>query len=118
MVSEIKYPTIWKNYKDQIGCLWYVHELDLSQDYENWNTLPEEIKHLFEYILSFFRFGDLLVNNNLSKRFMEQVKVLEVQYAYAFQKMMENLGKSTPKGSLPIIYEAFHLPITSWHECI
>jgi ribonucleotide reductase beta subunit family protein with ferritin-like domain len=42
-------------------------------------------------VLAFFASSDLIVNDNLAKRFTQEAKVLEVQFAYKFQAMMENI---------------------------
>jgi ribonucleotide reductase beta subunit family protein with ferritin-like domain len=90
-ILPIKYPTIWNNYKKQAGCYWQVHEVPLNKDKEQWNTLHKDEQHFIKMVLAFFASGDLLVNKNLVERFLQEITIHEIQIAYGYQRMMENI---------------------------
>ena len=87
----IKYPTIWNNYKRQAGCFWQTHEVDLSKDESQWECMESDEQYFLEVMLAFFSSGDLLVNKNLIERFLQEIPAHEVQIAYGYQRMMENI---------------------------
>lgn len=90
-IFPLKYPILWEAYKKQEASIWHTHEVDLSQDKKDWELLDKDEKYFLEMVLAFFASSDLIVNENLSKRFTHEVKVLEARVAYDFQKMMENI---------------------------
>lgn len=85
----IIYPTIWQSYKKQFACIWQVHEVDLTKDLADWNALQNDEQHFIKMVLAFFASSDLIVNSNLSKRFIQEMTRLEFQVAYGFQTTME-----------------------------
>ena len=90
-VLPIIYPSLWANYKKQAGCFWQRHEVDLSRDKVQWDALDEQERYFLEMVLGFFASGDLLVNKNLSDRFLNEIQKHEVQIGYSYQRMMENI---------------------------
>lgn len=90
-IFPLRYPQLWNAYKTQEACIWHAHEVDLSRDKADWNLLDQDERHFLEMVLAFFASSDLIVNENLSKRFTQEIKVLEARIAYDFQKMMENI---------------------------
>lgn len=87
----ILYPTIWKSYKKQFASVWQVHEVDLSKDMVDWLALDEQERYFIKMVLAFFASSDLIVNENLAKRFIQEMKLNEFKVAYAFQATMENV---------------------------
>lgn len=89
-VYPIKYPQVWEMYKKQLACFWKTEEIDFSTDKDDFEELNEHEQHFLKMILAFFAASDGIVNFNLAERFTKDVKIMEVQIAYAFQMMMEN----------------------------
>ena len=87
----IKYPTIWKLYKEQVACFWKSEEIDFSNDYKDFLTLNEFEKHFFEWILAFFAASDGIINLNITEGLLSEIKITEIITLYNFQIMMENI---------------------------
>ena len=87
----ITYQSIWKIYKEQMSSFWKEEEIDLSNDYDDFLTLNSDEQYFIEMILAFFAAQDGIVNMNLSERFISEVKITEIIYAYQWQAMMENI---------------------------
>jgi ribonucleotide reductase beta subunit family protein with ferritin-like domain len=87
----ISYQQIWRKYKEQMACFWKAEEIDFSNDYNDFLTLNEKEQYFIEMILAFFAASDGIVNFNLSDRFINEVQVTEIIFAYQFQAMMENV---------------------------
>jgi ribonucleotide reductase beta subunit family protein with ferritin-like domain len=90
-VLPVLYPEIWELYKRQAGSYWQVHEVSLSEDIADWRKLDSHQQHFIKMVLAFFASSDLIINKNLSERFINDVKPLEIKITYDFQKMMENI---------------------------
>lgn len=91
----IQYQNIWNRYKEQLACMWTVSEIDFSNDYDDFMTLSDNEQHFIEMILAFFAASDGIVNFNLSERFIKEIQNTEIQIAYQFQAMMENIHNET-----------------------
>lgn len=87
----IRYPIIWKLYKEQVACFWKAEEIDFSNDYQDFLTLLTEEKHFFEWILAFFAASDGIINLNITEGLLTEVKIAEIITLYNFQTMMENI---------------------------
>ena len=87
----ITYPTIWNEYKKQLSSFWKAEEIDLSQDFNDWNKLDPDKKHVIKMILAFFANTDGIVNLNISSKFMNEITINEAKIAYTFQMAMENI---------------------------
>ena len=87
----IRYDGLWKAYKEQASCMWHAHEIKLEDDYKDWLSLTDDERKFIKMVLAFFASSDLIVNKNLSERFLQDVQPLEAKIAYDFQKMMENI---------------------------
>lgn len=86
------YQHLWKLVKDAQQTYWIVEEVDLEQDERDWNEkLTKEDRHFIEHILAYFATADRFVNENLVKRFMNDVKISEAQSFYAFQISQEEI---------------------------
>lgn len=90
-ILPLRYPSVWEAYKLQAACYWQPHEVDLTADRKDWDTLEENERYFLKNILGFFARSDLIVNENLEERFKADVKIMEVKFAYAYQEMMENI---------------------------
>lgn len=90
-VFPIKYPTIWKNYKNQLKLNWVVEEVDLSKDVAHWDKLlSHNDKDFIMHVLAFFSAADGLVNANIKENLIDVVKIKEAECAYGKQFEMEN----------------------------
>lgn len=94
-VFPIQYPKIWESYKKQQEAFWKAEEIDFSQDEYEFNKLGEDEQRVIKYILAFFAASDGIVNWNLRERFLNDVKVMEIQTAYTYQMMMESIHGET-----------------------
>jgi ribonucleoside-diphosphate reductase subunit M2 len=88
----IKYHDIWQMYKMAVDSFWVAEEIDLEKDLNDWNDrLTKDEKYYLEHILAFFAQADGIVNENLLLRFQKEVTIIEAQYFYQFQGMIENI---------------------------
>lgn len=64
-------------------CRWVTwnaaEEVDLSSDYQHWQSLSDDERHFIKYVLAFFAASDGIVLENLAVRFMKEVQVPEVR---------------------------------------
>jgi ribonucleoside-diphosphate reductase beta chain len=90
-VLPIVYQGVWELYKRQEASIWHAHEVNLSQDIADWQRLNFDQQHFIKMVLAFFASSDVIINENLSARFINDVKPLEIKILYDFQKMMENI---------------------------
>jgi ribonucleotide reductase beta subunit family protein with ferritin-like domain len=90
-IFPILYPTIWESYTKQRSCHWLPHEVSLKNDLNDWVKLDSDEQYFIKMILAFFASSDLIVNENIEKRFVNDVKLLEAKFTYDFQKSMENI---------------------------
>ena len=74
-VFPIKYPDIWESYKTQLASFWKAEEIDFSKDYDDFEKkLSPDEQYVIKMILAFFAGSDGLVNLNLRKRFLNDIK--------------------------------------------
>lgn len=90
-ILPIRYPVIWDLLKTQRGCFWQPHEVSLVKDIVHWKALEADEQHFIKMVLAFFASSDLIVNKNLSERFINEIKPLEIQAIYHFQEAMEDI---------------------------
>jgi ribonucleoside-diphosphate reductase subunit M2 len=87
----IQYDDIYQMYKRQVDSFWRPEEVDLSRDLNDWANLTEDERHFISMTLAFFAGSDGLVMENISMRFLNDVKVAEARSFYAFQSAMESI---------------------------
>lgn len=85
----IVYPTLWALYKKASALTWFVEEVDLAGDVEQWKSLGENERYFIKVVLAFFAGSDNLVNENLCMRFFGDVQATEARSFYASQIMIE-----------------------------
>lgn len=91
-VYPIEYPTIWKNYKDQLKLNWVVEAVDLSKDRKHWdNNLSANDRKFIMHVLAFFASADGIVNANIKENLIDVVKIKEAECAYGKQFEVENM---------------------------
>lgn len=91
VMFPIRYNSIWSMYKKAESAFWTAEEIDLSKDMNDWEKLSDNEKHFVKHILAFFAGSDGIVNENLSARFLNEVKPPEAKAFYGFQIAMENI---------------------------
>ena len=48
VILPINYNVVWQMYKKAVASFWSVEEVDLSNDYNDWEKLKEEEKHFLK----------------------------------------------------------------------
>lgn len=92
VLFPIKYPDIFRMYKNMVSSFWITEEVDLSKDLNDWeNKLTENERYFIENILAFFAASDGIVDENLVNRFYNDVKIPEARAAYSFQIAIESV---------------------------
>jgi ribonucleotide reductase beta subunit family protein with ferritin-like domain len=87
----IKYDDIYQMYKRQVDSFWRPEEVDLSRDLNDWANLTDDERHFISMTLAFFAGSDGIVMENISLRFLNDVKVAEARAFYSFQSAMESI---------------------------
>lgn len=96
VLFPIQYHGIWEMYKQAQASSWTTEEIDLETDRKHWEeNLNENEKHFISHILAFFAASDGIVNENLAKRFMDEVQLPEARCFYGFQIAIENVHSET-----------------------
>ena len=95
VMFPIQDDSIWQMYKKQIDCFWRPEEIDLANDYKDWEKLNDNEKFFISRILAFFAASDGIVLENLAIRFMKDVQLSEARAFYGFQIAMENIHSET-----------------------
>ena len=91
----IQYQGLWDLYQKQLSSFWKPQEVDFSKDYEDFMELSVDEQHYIKRVLAFFAASDGIVNFNLSKRFLQEIKIMEAITCYTFQMMMEGIHSET-----------------------
>jgi ribonucleotide reductase beta subunit family protein with ferritin-like domain len=94
-IFPIRHNNIWAMYKKALSSFWTAEEIDLSKDLDDFNSLTYNERYFIRNILAFFSSSDTIVNINLGERFLNDVKVLEAKFFYAFQMTIENIHSET-----------------------
>lgn len=91
----IQYQGLWDLYQKQLSSFWKPQEIDFSKDYEDFVELSTDEQHYIKRVLAFFAASDGIVNFNLSKRFLQEIKIMEAITCYTFQMMIEGIHSET-----------------------
>lgn len=91
VLFPIKYPTIWKAYKDAEASFWTAEEVDLAADMTDWKKLSDNERYFISHVLAFFAASDGIVGENLAMRFYNDVTIPEARLFYGFQLMIEGI---------------------------
>ena len=91
----IQYQGLWDLYQKQLSSFWKPQEIDFSKDYEDFVELSVDEQHYIKRVLAFFAASDGIVNFNLSKRFLQEIKIMEAITCYTFQMMIEGIHSET-----------------------
>ncbi len=82
-------------YKKHEASFWTAEEIDLSNDYRDWESLNKNEQHFIKNVLAFFAASDGIVLENLAERFLKEIQNPEARCFYGFQLMMENIHSET-----------------------
>ena len=86
VLFPIKYPKVWKLYKDALSTFWTTEEMDLTKDRNDWeNKLNNDERYFIKNILAFFASSDGIVLENLAQRFMDDIQIPEATAFYSYQ---------------------------------
>lgn len=92
----IEHHDIWALYKKALANFWVVEEIDLTQDYIDWETkLNENERYFIKHILAFFAGSDGIVNENLALNFYNEIQVPEIRQYYSTQILIEAVHSET-----------------------
>lgn len=114
VMFPIRYQSIWNMYKKAESAFWTAEEIDLSKDMNDWEKLSDNDRTFIKNVLAFFAGSDGIVNENLSVRFMNDVKPPEAKAFYGFQIAMENIH--CVKGDTMILTDLGYFPIDSLQD--
>lgn len=95
VLFPIRYPAIYRAYKQAEASFWTTEEIDLAQDLQDWRKMAESERHFIKHVLAFFAASDGIVNENLCERFCNEVQVAEARMFYGFQMAIENIHSET-----------------------
>lgn len=96
VLFPIQHNDIWAFYKKAEASFWTSEEIDLSNDFNDWNArLTDDERHFIKHVLAFFAASDGIVNENLAMNFVNEVQYTEAKFFYGFQMMMENIHSET-----------------------
>ena len=95
VLLPIKYPKLFKQYKDATGTFWRPEEIDLTRDKNDWERLNENERRFIKYVLAFFAASDGIVMENLAERFMSEIQIPEVRAFYSYQIFIEQVHSET-----------------------
>lgn len=90
---DIKYPDIYDMLIKHYSNFWIRQELDLKDDFKQYEMLSKDKKHFVKMILGFFAQADGIVNENLKTNFENEVKIPEAQMFYHFQITAEDVHR-------------------------
>ncbi len=92
-IKPIQNKDIYEFYKSNVAQFWTAEEITLNDDIKEWESgkISNEMKHFIKHILSFFASADILVANNISFNFVEEIEILEAQVYLRFQAMIEDV---------------------------
>ena len=95
VLFPIEHHDIWDYYKKAQQVFWTAEEIDLAQDFTDWEKLNDGEQHFVKHVLAFFAASDGIVNENLAENFVSEVQYTEAKFFYGFQIMMENVHSET-----------------------
>lgn len=95
-IFPIKYPELYKHFKNHQATNWTSEEIDLSQDVRQFNEkLNDKERHFLKHVLAFFAQSDGIVNENLAIRFYKDVPIAEARAFYTMQMLIETVHAET-----------------------
>lgn len=86
-----KFPRLQDAYNIQEASFWTAKEIDYASDIKDWEKLNDDERYFIEHILAFFAGADGIVLENITSRFINDIKAPEARNFYALQGAMENI---------------------------
>lgn len=90
-VYPLQHPDIWELYKKQLASMWVPEEISMLADRVHFATLDDVTQHFAKNILAFFATADGSVISTIADNLLNDICVLEIQYGYRFQIVMEQI---------------------------
>jgi len=90
-VYPIRHEDLWKLYKQQLGVFWTTEEIDFEQDRDDFERLSKPEQEVLKSVFAFFAVADGIVMKNLGARFCQEVQVMEAQFFYKAQDLIESV---------------------------
>lgn len=88
----VKYPRFSALYDTLERTFWHNHEINWSNDRNDWDTLDSNVQTFLQFFLFFFAQADGLVNENLFRRFKKDTRrYKEAAHFYAMQEANETI---------------------------
>jgi ribonucleoside-diphosphate reductase subunit M2 len=89
VLFPIRYPDLYRFFKQAQAMFWTVEELNIGGDLKDWNAMTDNERYFIKHVLAFFAASDLIVMQNLSERFTSEVTIPEARCFYAAQEHFE-----------------------------
>jgi ribonucleotide reductase beta subunit family protein with ferritin-like domain len=100
-LTPIQYPKFWEIRNTMEALHWVFGEIDMTNDRKDWDTkINDNTKFFLTSIFSFFLFSDILVSDNVSGNFIEEVVPLECKMMLTTALHMETIHTETYAGIL------------------
>ena len=91
LVADIKNKAFFNLLVRQQNVFWTQNDIKADEDLQHWQKLNQDEQFFLKNILAFFASSDMIVNENLRRNFMNEIKLLEVQMCLRYQAMMEDI---------------------------
>lgn len=104
----IQHPEVFELYRDHLKCMWTPDEIDMTKDCRDFETLDANEQKLILHILAFFAGSDVIIMDNLSRRFCDEIKLPEARSFYSLQMFIENIHNE--------VYERLILTLVPSHS--
>ena len=88
-------PQTWNFYKKAEASFWTAEEIDLRNDFADFEKLTPNERHFVTRALAFFAAADGVVNENLAQNFACEIQSPEARCFYGLQIAMENTHSET-----------------------
>lgn len=90
-IFPIEYQDIWNYYTIHFKAIWFVDDIDITKDLNDWKKLTNDEKYFIKHVLAFFAASDGIIMENLSTNFCTEVQVAEARAFYSMQMFSENI---------------------------
>ena len=86
---------IFDLYNIQQSAFWTAGEIDMADDKLAFEKLDEGSQRFISHVLAFFASSDLIVNENICTRFIEDIEIPIIRACYTWQMAMEDVHSQT-----------------------
>lgn len=91
----IKYPRMYKLWRNAVNSFWNPEEILLKKDLQDWVKLSSDEQFYIKHTLAFFASSDNIVAENIFNRFASEIQVPEIRLFYAMQLSQESIHTVT-----------------------